>query len=503
MHRDSDFDVERPLPANADALAQDLELNTLWSAMAADDPLLFEVAKRALLGSLLDPDEIVYRQQILADCLEHASTVRDIYELTGEALQAQKSVWGGLSKDSPQRIVSTSVQKLELLVGFLRRLREIADRHAAKFRSPGFDRFFAMVTDELDEQYLEAVENQLKALKFKGGMLLSAQLTTGNKGTGYMLREPRAKGLLQRVFDRSGHSFTIPERDDNGFRALSDLEERGVNRAANALAQSLDHVLSFVLMLRTEIGFYVGCLNLSERLAHEGEPTCLPHATSDGDLVLSATGLYDICLTLTIERRVVGNDLDATGKSLVLITGANQGGKSTFLRSLGVAQLMAQSGMFVGAQSLRLKVADGLFTHFKREEDEAMESGKLDEELARMSEIADQIAPGCVLLCNESFASTNEREGSEIARHVISAMLAAGIRVVFVTHMFDLANGFYEQDLETALFLRAQRQTDGARPFKLSESRPLATSYGEDSYRRIFGRGIETAAAPGPDSGRR
>jgi MutS domain V len=76
-----------------------------------------------------------------------------------------------------------------------------------------------------------------------------------------------------------------------------------------------------------------------------------------------------------------------------MITGANQGGKSTFLRSVGVAQLMMQCGMFVAAESLRASVVDGVFTHFKREEDATMERGKLDEELSRMSDIVDAITP--------------------------------------------------------------------------------------------------------------
>ncbi len=101
-----------------------------------------------------------------------------------------------------------------------------------------------------------------------------------------------------------------------------------------------------------------------------------------------------MCLTLTTRQGVVGNDVCADHKSLVMITGANQGGKSTFLRSVGLAQLMTQCGMFVGAESLRVNVCDGVFTHYKREEDATMESGKLDEELARMSEIADHIGAG-------------------------------------------------------------------------------------------------------------
>ena len=188
--------------------------------------------------------------------------------------------------------------------------------------------------------------------------------------------------------------------------------------------------------------------------------------------------------------------MDADGKSLVMITGANQGGKSTLLRSLGLAHLMMQSGMFVGAQSFRASVCAGVFTHYKREEDATMRSGKLDEELARMSEIAGQITPGSILLCNESFASTNEREGSEIARQVVRAMLDRQIKVFFVTHMYDLAHGFHAQGLDTALFLRAERQQpDGRRTFKLVEREPLPTSYGEDSYRRIFGAGEATATA--------
>jgi hypothetical protein len=117
-----------------------------------------------------------------------------------------------------------------------------------------------------------------------------------------------------------------------------------------------------------------------------------------------------------------------------------------------------------------------------------MESGKLDEEQARMSDIVDHISANAMLLCNESFSSTNEREGSQIAREVITALVESDITVLLVTHMFDLANGFYERRLEDALFLRAERGSDGARSFKISEGKPLPTSYGEDSYRKAFGR---------------
>ncbi len=86
-------------------------------------------------------------------------------------------------------------------------------------------------------------------------------------------------------------------------------------------------------------------------------------------------GLYDISLSLILEQRVVGNSIKAAGKDLIMITGANQGGKTTFLRSIGQAQLMMQCGMFVAAEFFSANLCEGIFTHFKREEDDKMKSG--------------------------------------------------------------------------------------------------------------------------------
>jgi DNA mismatch repair ATPase MutS len=485
-------------PGNDDVLTQDLELQALWNAMAAGDEFLFEVAKRAILSSLTDPGAVVYRQRVLADCLEHPETVRQLYELAINALENERKARSLWHMASPDSIVYQSVQVLTLQVEILKRLRQIAEEHAGNFRSEGFRRFFAMLREELSDDYLQTVEHHLRELEFKRGLLESAELAKGNKGRRYIVRTQREQRWTERFSfgNRSpGYTFTIPARDENGFRALEEIRGKGINLVADAVAQSADHVKSFFSMLRIELAFYLGCLNLRERLEEKGEPACFPTPFAAGQLTLAAEGVYDVCLTLHLADRVVGNDLNADGKSLVMITGANQGGKSTLLRSIGLAQLMMQSGMFVGAQSFRASVCAGVFTHYKREEDATMHSGKLDEELARMSAIAGQITPNSILLCNESFASTNEREGSEIARQVVRAMLGKRIRVFFVTHMYDLAHGFHAQALDTALFLRAERQPDGRRTFKLAEGKPLPTSYGEDSYRRIFGASEATAAA--------
>jgi len=480
-------------PGSDDALTQDLELETLWNAMAAGDEFLFETAKRAVLSSLSDPEAISYRQHVLADCLERPEAVRQLYELALEALENERTVGAFWSGASPDRILSRSVQVLTLHVDVLKRLRQIAEEQGEHFRSEGFTRFFAMLREELSNDYLQTVEHHLRELQFKRGVLESAELAKGLKARNHIVRRQREQSWKERLpfGDRPpSYSFDIHPRDEAGFKALEEIRGKGINLVANAVAQSADHVKSFFSMLRLELAFYLGCLNLRESLDEKGEPTCFPTPLGAGQLALAAEAIYDVCLTLHLDDRAIANDVNADGKSLVMITGANQGGKSTLLRSLGLAQLMMQSGMFVGAQSFRADVCAGVFTHYKREEDDAMESGKLDEELARMSVIADRIRPNSILLCNESFASTNEREGSEIARQVVRALLAKQIKVFFVTHMYDLSHRFHAQGLDTALFLRAERQPGGRRTFKLVEGEPLSTSYGEDSYRRIFGASV-------------
>jgi len=91
-----------------------------------------------------------------------------------------------------------------------------------------------------------------------------------------------------------------------------------------------------------------------------------------------------------------------------------------------------------------------------------------------------------MVLFNESFASTNEMEGAEIARQITTALLDRRIVVYFVTHLYTFAHGLLECGREDALFLRAERLDDGTRTFRLVEGAPLETSYGQDLYQEVF-----------------
>ncbi len=496
MFPDRDFDPKASLPLNADDLAKDLELETLFGAMSGGDSFLLDVAKRAVLTSLHDPETILYRQRVLADCLNHPEVVRRMYGIAVEAIERERKVWGWMSIRYPEGTLHRSIEVLKMFASLLKQLRATAEERAGMFRSEGFHRLFEMFARKLGDEYLRTVEEHLDRLAFRDGILMSAELGKGNKGVSYILRKPwrirrtwieRVQGFVEQAIRRdSAYVYEVADRDEAGFRALSELRSRGVGHVAAALAQSTAHILSFFQMLRLELGFYMGCLNLREQLAAKGEPTCLPDPVAAGGAKLSVRGLYDPCLSLNMNGSAVGNDVAGDQRTLIVITGANRGGKSTLLRSVGLAHLMMQCGMFVPAQFFRADVALGIFTHFKREEDAAIESGKLDEEMRRMSSVVDQITPNSLVLLNESFASTNEREGSEIARQIVRALVESRVKVLYVTHMFDLAQSFYRARMDGALFLRAERLPDGQRTFRLIEAEPLPTSYGEDLYRRIF-----------------
>jgi hypothetical protein len=496
MHSDRDLGPAHEPTAAERALTQDLELGVLWSAMAAGDDYLAGQVRQVMLASLTSPDTITYRQQILADAVAQPAVVRRLYDIAVAAVTGTRRGLFGLASTSPDSLVYRSAQTLEMFTGQLKQLRSVADEHGGRFRSEGFRRFFGMIAAELDDAYLRTVDDHLKELAFRKGTLISANLGPGHKGAGYRLRRPHEQGWRDRLprGGPPGFGFAVLDRDEAGQAALSDLRSRGLNGVASALAQACDHLLAFFSMLRAELAFYVGGLNLRQALTAAGEPVCVPvpvPGSSTGDkLALSARGLYDPALSLRLAGRAVGNHVDADGKRLIMITGANQGGKSTFLRSVGLAQLMMQCGLFVAAESFTASVSQGVFTHFPREEDATMEHGKLDEELSRMSDLADQLRPGSLLLANESFAATNEQEGSEIGRQVVRALTGAGVRVVFVTHLFDLARSLYVTEgaqEENALFLRPERRDDGSRTFRLLPGEPRSTSYGPDLYRRIFG----------------
>ena len=483
MFRDRDFDSRAEPCFAQDTLTADLELEYILTEMAQGDEVIRRSSVSALFHPLLSAEEVRYRQDNMRDALRNPDTVRKLYEITVEAEKRRRNLWCWLSPSSPlSSNFSGAVELLRLYVDMLMQLRLTADHDLAGFRSEGFRNLFTMLQTELDDDYFNMVQSYLKDMKERDGVLISASLGNYLQGISYVYRRKKPEKFWRRW--RFAQSFTVPPRDDAGSIDLVKRQERALNETTNALAQATDHLKGFFALLQEELAFYVGCLNLRDALRGYGMPVCIPELLPEEAEDRSFRELYDVSLALAKKEKVIGNGLEAEDKRLYLITGANQGGKSTFLRSIGQAQLMSQCGMPAGAESLSLPIRRGVYTHFKKEEDATLKSGKLDEELCRMDGLADRLGNGSLMLFNESFASTNEREGSEICCQITRALTENRVEVFSVTHLYTYAAAFLGE--QSVQYLRAQRLENGTRTFRVVPGEPLRTAFGEDLYRKIF-----------------
>ena len=158
LFRDRDFNPKAPLPANSAELIHDLELTTLLNTMALGDKFLFDVSKAAILLSLDEIDTILYRQEVMKDCLNNPEVIRELYQIPLEAIERKHQGWLGIFTHTPSGVLSSAVEMMSMFVILLKKLKTIADKNAASFRSEGFNRFFSMIQEELDDEYFDTVE---------------------------------------------------------------------------------------------------------------------------------------------------------------------------------------------------------------------------------------------------------------------------------------------------------------------------------------------------------
>ena len=488
MNPDADFDAERPESPFADDLAQDLQLDHLWDAMSAGDPFLRQVARSAVLQPVADREVILYRQRALGDALRRRDVVEELYGIAVAAVNVRNGMYTFTSPNHPRQELGYAVKVLDALTAHLDGLRRLMPVIEDGFASPAFRALAGTIRTELDDGYMQRLRGILRELGFREGMFMSAGVGAGGVVAGQVLR--RGKDSNRRLFNRTPlkrplFSFTLPDRDEAGASALAELEERSACEVADAVSQALDHVQSFFAALRMELGFYLACGNLVAALTELGAPVCTPDPLTNA--LTSTSGIYDPCLALRMGQAPVGNTVELGAGRLLVVTGANRGGKSTLLRALGTAQLTMQAGMPVAAERFEAAPVGAVFPHWARGEDSLLVHGKLDDELDRMERIVAAIRPGDLLLCNESFASTNEAEGSQMLLDVTRALIGNDVQVRSVTHLYDYATRAAEDAELRAVCLRAPREESGARSYLLEPGEPLATSFGLDLYDQAFG----------------
>lgn len=502
-----DYDRQASSVWNAEDLIQDLGLNILFDAMAENDEYIRTVVYHVILQSKNNAyEDILYRQNIFKDCVKFPETIKKIYILCKETLQEKNSDLLSIFATSSSSVVYCSALTLEIFIRSLKDIRKIADNEFSNFHSEGFTNFRERIKKNLNNNKLHELDAIVYELRTLNNIQCNAVMGNNSVGENYELKNVHNKkqswwnklyNCITYFFNKKDdtalrqknglYTFNINSRDESGIRALNLISNQALAPLATTVEQIANQLTNYFQVLRFELAFYIGALNLRKHLMTIGCNFCfpLPLQIKNG-LCYNSDDLYDICLALTLNHRVVGNNINTNDKPLTIITGANRGGKSTFLRSLGIAQLLMQAGLFVPASTMVSSLKESIVTHFKREEDISMNSGKLDEELSRLNKIINHIVPNTMILFNESFAATNDREGSAIASQITQALVERNMCVFYVTHLLDFPRKFYDLYMNTTLFLRAERISNGDRTFRIIEGKPLNTSFGMDIYKKIF-----------------
>jgi hypothetical protein len=203
-----------------------------------------------------------------------------------------------------------------------------------------------------------------------------------------------------------------------------------------------DYLDAVVGRFDREVQFYLAYLEMADRFRGAGLPLCYPHVSRSKEIAVGET--FDIALASKVVPQggtVVCNDLHLAGPERVfVVTGPNNGGKTTFARTFGQLHYLASLGLLVPGREARLFLPDRIFTHFEREEDIETLRGRFDDELVRVHEILGQATSDSVIVMNESFSSTSLSDALFVGTEVMRQVLELGCLGVYVTFVDEIAS---------------------------------------------------------------
>lgn len=489
-----------------------------------------------------DEEVIAYRCDILEDFLEHpalAETVRKVIEVIVQ--NDRRSIYGLNEPDSFTKLDS-AIEAFDAFVKAIDIMHDFYEKHGGKFKSAGVkklfdcfeqhhaDKSFATLKKEL-EQLKQALKDRIRSVTV--GINLDERLVPVSAGIVDYSNQPYT--LKPSLFDKIiYHGAKFPEKnvvkslktkyadneygeeklvntaDEELFKELSSLTDDYIRRINKVMAQYQKIGFEKMFGLDYQLEYYLGAVKLIELCRSAGMGMCRPKILPAGERRADMKGLYDLVYFSESrlwnlrhkdeQKSVVPNDIELGEETgFYLLTGANNGGKTTFIRGLGICYALAQLGMYVPAESCELSPADFIFTHFPKEEQTGINTSRFTTEIKEFKTISDAITDRSLLLMNESIQSTTPQECVEIAEELVRIFCIIGVRGVFATHLTDLAEKCDELNADkrlrskTASIVVCADEKTGERLYKIKRGLPQKTSCAYSVFKQ-FGIDIDAVA---------
>lgn len=471
--------------------------------------------RRVLAGLNSDPTVIAWRQAVLSDLLRQPALVGHIRALLPRLADlAAGNVQLGGRKRLLLLEVSDRLDQLDLYTGVVRDLH--ASLIAADLHSEALQRLRDNLRGLLDNESFQELQRELPALQqplanlasLVIGINLDAQLRPASAVllgiNDTAIGEPaslldRLIGRRQDVQDETGLAPLHHVPEDKDMRPMSQLfqdMDRIMTDVAKPVARALERYVRVsyapLVGLEPELAFFVAAVGLIQQGQARGIPFCQPDIAPMGERAMAVEGLVNAALATRAAVTPVPSDARfGDDGRIAILTGPNSGGKTTYVQAVGLAQVMAQAGLYVPARAARISPVDAILTHFPALE--TRQQGRLAEEAERLREIFRQATRHSLVLLNESLSSTAFGEALFLAQDVLAGLRAVGARAIFATHLVELVGRISEIEAavsgDCAVFslvagIQIGDNATALPTYKITRDQPLGRSFAQEIARR-------------------